>query len=159
MTPSATCVAFIKGYEKCFKRISPNLFKAYKPTPDDVWTVGWGSTGPYITQDTVWTQAQCDERFNITLRAFALKVSSMIGSVGATQSQFDAMCSLAYNIGIANFAKSSVLTNHRAAHYQTAAFAFGLWDKQRGSDGQLHVLNGLVKRRAAEAAMYRGISA
>lgn len=149
MTPSAKCVDLIKSYEAC--RLS-----AYLPTTDDVPTIGWGSTGPDIKLGMTWTQKQADDRFAADLADFSRGVSGLIGHTPTMQSQYDAMVSLAYNIGLANFAKSSVLTNHKAGHYSTAALAFGLWDKQRGRDGVLRVLAGLTRRRASEAALYRG---
>lgn len=150
MIPSKTCENFIKGYEKC-------RLTAYMPTPDDKPTLGWGSTGPDIRMGMTWTQAQADARFSADLARFSAGVQADIGAAPTTQGQFDALVSLAYNIGLANFAKSSVLTNHKAAHYQTAALAFSLWNKQRNKrTGQLEVLNGLTARRAAEAQMYRG---
>ncbi len=149
MTPSTKIIDFIKGYEKC-------RLKAYMPTPNDKPTIGWGSTGPDIRMGMTWTQAEADERFAHDLAHFAAGVSGKIpGSPPTAQHQFDAMVSLAYNIGLANFATSSVLTNHRAGHYQTAAMAFALWNKQRTPSG-LVVLTGLTKRRAAEAAIYKG---
>jgi lysozyme len=59
------------------------------------------------------------------------------------------MCSLAYNIGIGNFLGSSVLRFHRAGEHHEAAAAFNAWNKGGG-----RVLPGLVRRRAAEAALY-----
>lgn len=148
MTPSPRIIAFIKGYEKC-------RLKAFKPTPNDVWTLGWGSTGPDIKMGMTWTQAQADARFSADLAKFGSGVSNLIGNVPTTQAQYDACVSLAYNIGLANFKTSSVLTNHRAGHRQTTAMAFKLWDKQRNKvTGKLEVLRGLVTRRAAEAAIY-----
>lgn len=149
MMPSAKIIAFIKGYEKC-------RLKAYMPTPNDKPTIGWGSTGPDIKMGMTWTQEQADARFASDLAKFSAGVERLLpGSPPTSQGQFDAMISLAYNIGLANFGSSSVLTNHRAGHYQTAALAFLLWNKQRTPHG-LVVLNGLTKRRVAEAAIYRG---
>lgn len=148
MTPSPRIIAFIRGYEKC-------RLKAYMPTPNDKPTIGWGSTGPDIRLGMTWTQAQADARFASDLAAFAAGVVKAIGTARTTQNQFDAMVSLAYNIGLSAFQSSSVLTNHRAIHYATAALAFRLWNKQRDlKTGQLVVLAGLTKRRAAEAAIY-----
>ncbi len=66
-----------------------------------------------------------------------------------TQPEFDALCSLTWNIGIAGMKKSSVVRLHNAGDKAAAARAFGLWNKSRGK-----VLPGLVRRRSAEAALY-----
>lgn len=152
MTPSKTIEAFIKGYEKC-------RLKAFLPTPNDVPTIGWGRTKG-VKLGMTQTQAEADADFSADLAERAAFVTRQIGTAKTTQGQFDAMVSLAYNIGLANFAKSSVLTNHRVGHNATAAMAFALWNKQRNrKTGQLEVLGGLTKRRAAEAAIYRGDAA
>ena len=143
-------IALIKYYEKC-------RLRCYMPTPHDRPTIGWGTTGADVTLGLIWTQEQCDTRFGADLDAFARGVTKGIGRAATTAGQFGAMVSLSYNIGLANFAQSSVLTNHRAQHHSTAALAFGLWNKQRnGQTGQLEVLAGLTKRRKIEALLYTG---
>lgn len=146
MTPSTKCADFIKSFEQC-------RLKAYMPTPNDVPTIGWGSTGPDIKLGMTWTQQQADERFASDLAYFGGKVINAIGGAATTQAQYDAMTSLAYNIGIKGFTGSTVLRKHRAGDYDGAAAAFASWNKQAGK-----VLNGLVKRRTAEARMYRGLA-
>lgn len=158
MTPSETITTFIRTREGYAEALPNGDCVAYLPTPTDHWTLGFGTTGKDIVEGLHWTRAQAEARFASDLKAFALRVSALIGLGGATQNEFDAMLSLTYNIGIAAFASSSVLTNHKAGHKQTAAWAFGLWDKQRGIDGQLHALRGLTIRRAAEAKIYMGVT-
>lgn len=144
LVPSAKCAAFIKGYEKC-------RLTAYLPTPNDVPTIGWGSTGTDIKLGMTWTQAQADARFASDLAAFANGVSGALRGAATTQAQFDAMVSLAYNIGLQAFRESTLLRLHLEGDYAGAAAQFSRWNKQAGV-----VLNGLTARRAAEAAMYRG---
>lgn len=145
MIPSTRCADFIKGFEAC-------RLKAYMPTPNDVPTIGWGSTGPDIKMGMTWTQAQADSRFARDLATFGAKVSAQLGNAPTTQDQYDAMTSLAYNIGVNAFSTSTVLRKHKAGDYPGAATAFGMWNKQAGK-----VLNGLTRRRAAEAHMYAGL--
>lgn len=132
----------IQGFEAC-------RLHAYKPTPEDVWTIGWGATGMNITHDTVWTQEHADARFLADTADFARKVWADVWQASTTQGQFDAMVSLAYNIGLENFARSTVLRKHRVHDYAAAADGFLLWNKQKGK-----VLNGLVRRRKAERQLY-----
>jgi lysozyme len=63
------------------------------------------------------------------------------------------MTSLAYNIGLAGFKKSTVLKAHNRGDHQAASRAFGLWNKAT-VNGVLTDLPGLTARRAAEAALY-----
>lgn len=135
-------LALIKSFEKC-------RLQAYMPTPKDRPTIGWGSTGPDIKMGMTWTQAQADQRFAADLNKFERGVLLVIGATPTTQNQFDAMVSLAYNIGEDGFAKSSVARYHRAGDKKRAAASFALWNKQAGK-----VLGGLVRRRAEEAKLY-----
>lgn len=142
MTPSKACIDLVKGFESC-------RLTAYMPTADDVPTIGWGSTGPDIHLGMTWTQAQADERFAHDLARFANAVANVIGT--ATQGQFDGMVSLAYNIGMGNFSSSTLVRKHKAGDFSGAADQFVRWNKQKGK-----VLNGLTRRREAEAKLYRG---
>ena len=67
----------------------------------------------------------------------------------AKQYQFDAMVSLAFNIGVGAFAKSSVCRKFNAGDVTGAANAFLLWNKAGGQ-----VLKGLTRRREAERALF-----
>jgi lysozyme len=67
--------------------------------------------------------------------------------------QAAAMLSLAYNIGVGAFATSTVLRAFNAGDVQAAANGFLLWDKTH-VDGQLVVVEGLLKRRTAEQTLF-----
>lgn len=145
LTPSPAGVKLMHQFEGC--RLS-----AYAdPGSDDghPWTIGWGSTGPGIAKGVVWTQQQADDRFVADLAKFAAKVRDVLGGTATTQAQFDAMVSLAYNIGMKALGGSTVLRKHRAGDYAGAQAAFSMWNKNDGA-----VMAGLTRRRAAEAALY-----
>lgn len=146
MIPSAKIIAFIRDFEKC-------RLKAFKPTPNDVWTLGWGATGPDIREGMTWTQAQADARFAADLARFSGKVSGLLGAASTTQAQYDALVSFSYNIGYGDggLKTSTLLRMHKAGDYAGAALQFSRWDKQAGKS-----LAGLTRRRAEEAAIYRG---
>jgi GH24 family phage-related lysozyme (muramidase) len=153
MNPSDNCSKLIQKYEGCAKKRPDGSFEAY-PDPGsggDPWTIGWGSTGADIRKGVVWSQQQCDERFQEHLDEFAAGVSKAIGNARTTQSQFDAMVSFAYNVGLGNLSSSTLLRKHKAGDYAGAALEFARWNKAAGK-----VLAGLTKRRAAEAALYKG---
>jgi len=147
--------ALIKSFESC-------RLTAY-PDPGsktgDPWTVGWGATGPGITRGTVWTQAQADARFDKDCAVFEDGVNRLLGGAPTTQGQFDALVSLAFNIGLDEDADtiaeglgdSSLLKAHLAGDYEKAASKFIAW---RFNDGR--EMKGLVRRRKAEEALYRG---
>jgi lysozyme len=72
-----------------------------------------------------------------------------------TQSQFDALVSLTFNIGGGEFAKSTLLGNLNSGDLAGAAEQFPVWNKVR-VDGVLQVSEGLVIRRAEERCTFLG---
>lgn len=124
--------------------------KAYL-CPAKVWTIGYGSTGPHVKPGQVITEAQADALLQRDLDRFEDAVAQ--AAPGATQNQFDAMVSLAYNIGVGAFLGSTLLKLHKAGDYRRAAEAFGSWVNAGGKR-----LEGLVRRRAAEAQLYRSVA-
>lgn len=123
------------------------------------WTIGWGSTGPDIGPGLTWTQAQADARFARDLATFEDGVTRLIGSAPTSQHQFDALVCIAYNIGLDEDADtiaeglgdSTLLRKHKASDYEGASRAFLSW---RFNDGR--EMKGLLHRRKAEKALYRG---
>jgi lysozyme len=151
MTPSQSCKKLIQQFEGCATRTPDGSFEAY-PDPasgGDPWTIGWGSTGAQIKKGVVWSQQQCDDHFDAHVLEFGSKVAAAIGGAPTTQDQFDAMVSLAYNLGVGNLQSSTLLKKHKAGDYTGAAAEFARWNKAQGK-----VMPGLTKRRAAEAALY-----
>lgn len=145
MTPSQACAALIHEFEGC-------KLKAYQD-PGGIWTIGWGHVGPEVHQGLIWTQDQADEAMQADMIHKGVGVTSLINGSPTTQNQFDALTDFAYNLGLGNLGSSTLLKMHRASQYAEVEQQFGRWIHQ-GSQ----VLEGLVKRRAAEAALYRGQS-
>ena len=71
------------------------------------------------------------------------------------QGAFDALVSFAFNIGEEAFLKSDVLALLNAGETIAAAEAMGAWRKAKVG-GRTMVLDALVRRRAAEKAMFLG---
>lgn len=120
-------------------------------------TIGYGNTyyldGRKVSMsDKPLTKDEAHElKMAITNRDFTPKVRQALASskVPITQNMFDACVSLAYNIGVAGFAKSSVVRHLNAGNKSAAADAFLLWNKAGGK-----VVNGLVRRRKAERTLF-----
>lgn len=126
--------------------------KAYK-CPAGVWTIGWGETEG-VTPGDVITKEEADQMLLKDLQGRAQQVKALC-TEWANEYQLGAMVSLAYNIGLEAFKKSTVLRKHNEGDFDAAARAFGLWNKARNPrTRQLEVLAGLTSRRAAEAALY-----
>lgn len=116
-------------------------------TGGDPWTNGYGHTGPDVSEGQTITQEQADAWLASDLDKFIQGVNDVIDD--ATPNQLGAMVSLAYNIGLGNFGKSSVARLHNAGDFAAAANAFLLWNKAAG-----RVFAGLDRRRHEERALY-----
>lgn len=140
----------IKKWEGCARRLANGTFAAY-PDPGSIdgkpWTIGWGSTGVDIAKGTIWTQAQCDRRFEVDVRRYVDEVASFLGTAPTTPNQFDAMVSFHYNTGKIRSATLGRL--HRQGSFAAAQAEFGKWIFNDGKP-----MNGLRSRRADEAALY-----
>ena len=148
---SARGIALIKRFEGCARKRTDGLFEAY-PDPGTggaPWTIGWGATGEGIEPGTVWTAEDCDARLTRDLARHAADVEAAIGDAPTTQAQFDALVCFHFNTGA--IARATLTKKHCAGDHAGAAREFGRWNRAGG-----RVLAGLVRRRAAEAALYRG---
>lgn len=143
-------LALIKRFEGCARARTDGRFEAYPDpgTGSDPWTIGWGATGKGIGPATVWTQAECDARLERDLARFARDVSRALSDAPTSPEQFDALVSFHYNTGA--IAKATLTKQHKAGRFDEAAQEFGKWVHAGGRR-----MNGLVRRRAAEAALYR----
>ena len=115
--------------------------------PVNVWTIGFGTIRGVKPGDVI-TRAEAERRLRQELVEYERAVERATGG-NATQPQFDALVSFAYNVGVKGMAGSTVIKRHNAGDHQAAARAFALWNKAGGK-----VWPGLTRRRAAEAALY-----
>ena len=116
------------------------------------WTIGWGHTGPEVKKGLIWTQAQADAAFISDLEATESLVSQMVPN--ASQAEFDAMVSFAYNLGATALRNSTLMKLYKAGDKRGAAEQFLRWNKNDGV-----IMYGLTKRRTAERALFLGASA
>lgn len=126
--------------------------KPYKPTAADRWTIGYGTTyidGVPVRPDTPEiTEAQAVELLKKDVALFEAAVKASVTKV-ITQSMFDAMVSLTYNLGPAGFRRTDVLRLVNAGDYQGAADAFLTLNTQKGV-----VIAGLTARRQSERSWF-----
>lgn len=124
-------------------------------------TCGWGSTrdleGKPIKLGAVWTREYADAVFARDLAEFEQGVNLLLRGAPTTQNQFDALVSFAYNVGLdidddtvaEGLGDSTLLKHHLAGRFAQARAAFGSWIYNDGKK-----MNGLIRRRAAEANLY-----
>lgn len=121
---------------------------AYK-CPADVWTIGYGATAGVKPGQTI-TKERAEELLREDVKRFEGYVDRLV-KVPLTQGQFDALVSFAYNLGPGALEKSTLLDQLNRGDYDSAAAQFDRWTKAGGKE-----LPGLVKRRAAERALFEG---
>ena len=141
-----------KGYE-LIKRFEGYSSKPYK-CPAGISTIGYGNTYyPNGTKvkitDKAITKEYANEILAHTADEFAEDVLKLVKSK-ITVNQLNALTSFAYNVGVANLQKSTllklVIINPNDGNI---AKEFLKWNKAAGK-----VLNGLTNRRIAESALY-----
>lgn len=112
-----------------------------------VWTIGYGFTDDVRPGDQM-TREQADQRLKDELASYEAAVLRAC-TLQPNENQLAALTCFAFNVGKAGMAGSSVIKAHNRGDFEAAARAFGLWNKAGGK-----VIAGLVRRRAAEAALY-----
>lgn len=138
----------IKEFEGC-------RLTAYR-CPAGVLTIGYGHTGPDVTPGRRITQAEADAIFEADIKKFALQVLPLVGASILKPCQFSALVSLAYNIGMGNFQRSTLLRKVCANPDDPSIRAEFMKHVNARVGGVLKPLPGLVRRRAAEADHYFG---
>jgi len=119
--------------------------------PDGRWMIGYGHTL------TAREGAEVSEEDAEALLLYDLiAVSHGVNEwayAPLTQNQFDALCAFAFNIGLDNFRGSGVLRRINEGAPIQAACAMELW-RRAEFEGERIVLDALVRRRAAEKALF-----
>lgn len=143
MRVSEKGLALIKRFEGCRLQAYPD-----PGTGGDPWTIGFGHTGLEVVPGLLISQEEADAYLVADIARFEECVStSLLRDV--TQGQFDAMVSLAYNIGCGAFSASTLLRMVNAGNTEGAAAQFLRWNKAGGRE-----MAGLTRRRQAEQHLF-----
>ena len=116
-----------------------------------VWTIGYGHTKNVQPTDIVST-AQGYRILAYELVEYENYVKNYV-TVPLHQHQFDALVSWTYNLGPTNLKNSTLLKVLNKGRYDLVPDEIRRWNKAGGK-----VLEGLVKRREAEAQLFAGES-
>lgn len=120
------------------------------PDSGGVWTIGWGHTGPEVHPGLTITRAQAVSYLRIDVQRFVKAVNENV-HVTLTQSQFDALVSFVFNVGISAFERSTVLELLNKGDYVGAESHFMDWIYVNHK-----VVDGLVNRRRSEQQEFEG---
>jgi lysozyme len=123
--------------------------------PANVWTIGYGATfyanGSKVKQgDKLISHEQANSLLRTMLVDFEIAVTNATKGVSINQNQFDALVSLAYNIGNGALLKSTLIKVVKVnVNHPQIATEFARWNKAGGKE-----LKGLTIRRKAESDLY-----
>ena len=139
MNISQEGISLIKKFEGC-------KLEAYQCAAG-VWTIGYGSTKDVKEGDTL-TQKEADNLLLHEMQVYEGYIKELI-KVPLKQNQFDALVSWVFNLGPANLKASTMLKFLNAGDYHLIPSQIKRWNKANGK-----VLEGLIRRREAEALMF-----
>lgn len=134
-------IDLIKKFEGC-------KLSAYK-CPAGIWTIGYGHTQGVYEGKKI-TEEEAERLLASDLAKFEMGVRHIVGEL--SDEKIDALVSLAFNIGLSAFQKSTLCRLVKAdSENKAIAKEFVKWVYAGGVKS-----NGLVRRRKAEAKMYFG---
>lgn len=144
MNVSNNMVQFIRLVEGC--RLIPYKDVAGKLTIGIGHLIKNGESFGHITAQ------QAVDLFMKDAQSLIKQLNSVLTEV-PTQNEFDAMFSLAYNIGFTNFHNSTLLKLFLSGKKDLASQEFKKWSKAT-IDGKLQTVEGLWNRRVCEAIIF-----
>ena len=134
-------LSLIKKFEGC-------ELESYKCAAG-VWTIGYGSTNG-VEEGMEISQERADMLLLEDVEVFEEAVNKLV-EVSLEQNQFDALVSWTFNLGSTNLQNSTLLKVLNNKDYEGVPAQIKRWNKAGGE-----VLQGLVRRREAEALLFEG---
>ena len=141
---SAEGIELIKKFEGC--KLEPYRCSA------NVLTQGYGHTKT-VVEGQSWSQDHAEEMLMLDLQEFEQVVRELI-TVDLNKNQFSALVAFTFNVGRGNLATSTLRKVLLAEKYDEAPDQIRRWNKAT-VNGEKVVLDGLVRRRNAEALLFQ----
>ena len=135
----------IKKFEGC-------RLEAYRCSANKL-TIAYGRTSNVKEGDTC-TQEQAEAWLEEELIVYGAYVNSAV-TVPLEQNEFDALVAWTYNLGSTNLNNSTMLKVLNENQKEDVPHQMRKWNKAR-VNGEKVVLEGLVRRREAEALLFEG---
>jgi lysozyme len=133
-------IELLKTFEGC-------KLKTYL-CPAGIPTIGYGHTGPDVTEGLVITKRQAESLLKKDLAKFEKGVGELL-KVKVSPNQFSALVVFAYNVGLGALAGSTLLKKLNAGDIIGAGNEFLRWNKVNKQEVQ-----GLTNRRNAERDLF-----
>ena len=134
-------ISLIKKFEGC-------ELESYQDAVG-VWTIGYGHT-KNVKEGMTISKEQADNMLLNELDEYCEYVEKAV-DVTLKQNEFDALVSWTYNLGPTNLNDSTMLKVLNNKDFQEVPNQIKRWNKAGGK-----VLQGLVRRREAEALLFQG---
>jgi lysozyme len=150
-------IQLIKSFEGCHNT-------PYR-CPAALWTIGYGHVlypdqarlktperalyGIKDEHNRTFEYDEIDSILEKDLQRFEAGVLRLCPASADSQSQFDAIVSFSFNVGLGNLQSSTLRMQYNRGDIEGAADEFLKWTKASGK-----VLKGLVRRREAERALF-----
>ncbi|MEZ5937463.1 MAG: glycoside hydrolase family protein [Hyphomonadaceae bacterium] len=130
-------------------------FEGFRETsvrlPDGRWTVGYGHVRTAREGLTI-SEKDAEDLLVFDLKPAEEAIRTQV-LAPLNQNQFDALVSLVFNISPGQFKDSAILRYLNSGDYLAAALGFDAWRKAR-INGQVMIVDALIRRRAAEKALF-----
>lgn len=154
MTASPAAMAMIRHFESLLEvDEETGLVHAYRD-PVGIPTIGWGTIrypdSRKVKMGDVISQDEADEYLLHEVDEKVDGLSELI-DVEVSESQFGALVSFAYNVGLGAFKKSTLRRKLNQGDHWGAANEFRRWNKAGGRE-----LKGLTRRRLSERNLFCG---
>lgn len=114
-------------------------------------TIAWGHTGPEVKMGLTCDASSAEAWFKADTAGACKAINSLV-DVAIVQTQFDALVSFVFNVGVGAFKGSTLLRLLNGGDSAGAADQFLAWNKVNGVQNA-----GLTRRRAAERALFLGL--
>lgn len=123
---------------------------AYWDAIGGVWTIGFGSTGADVRENTRWTRDEAVHRLQLDWMKAYNGVLQASPCLAAFPNRLDAVVDFSYNEGVSRYVGSSMRSYINRQAWLQAALEFPKWDISRGK-----VIAGLQRRRKAEQLLFQ----
>lgn len=132
---------------KSYETLQLTAYRALKT--EKYLTIGYGHYGPDVKEGQTITKEEATELLQKDVQTAENELNQLLRqNVLLTQNQFDALCSLVFNIGVGNFRKST-LRKKLLNHIQSVDCEFMKWVYSGG-----HYVQGLYNRRKKEVELF-----
>jgi len=134
-------IALIKKFEGC-------ELNSYQCSAN-VWTIGYGHTKD-VEENNSCSLEEAEEILVADLEEFEEWVEKLV-TVEMAQNEFDALVAWTFNLGPTNLRTSTLLERLNDRKFEDVPFEMKRWNRAGGV-----VVDGLVRRREAEALLFKG---